>query len=128
MLSLIAAVNSKGVIGKGGNLPWHDSDDLRRFKRLTDYQTLIVGRKTYESLPTHKFYNRKLVVISESPVKGTENYSFEDAIARFPDAFIIGGESIYKQAIDSGLVKYYYLTLIDNDTEGDTHLPAVFYG
>lgn len=125
MLSLIAAVNKKGVIGNKGAIPWRDADDMYRFKEITKGKICLVGRKTYENLPSSFFDGRAVVCITHDPVLGL---TFERAIAEYPDAFVIGGAEVYEQAIKSGKVKYYYLSIIDNASSGDTFLPPIFFG
>ena len=100
-ISIIVAVAENNAIGKGNKLLWHISDDLKRFKRLTTGHPVVMGKKTYESLPVKPLPNRTNVVISDIEgelINGCEMaYSIEEAIEKCPDneeSCIIGGGSI----------------------------------
>src|SRR5215216_4384675 len=108
-ISLIAAVAENGVIGRQGQLPWRLSDDLRRFKRLTMGHTIIMGRRTWESIG-RALPGRRAVVVTRQ-----DNYPVRDAsvsvvgsidealqvaeTAGDPEAFIIGGSEVYRAAL-----------------------------
>lgn len=117
MLSLIVAINKKGYIGNKGKLPWHDQHDLLRFYELTEFRTCIAGRKTYESLPKFFLSTRRVLCASH------KNTPLDSLIRSNPDAFILGGAEIYRQALTTGLVKYFYISVIDDESEGDTLFP-----
>ena len=115
------------VIGVDNRLPWHLPDDLKHFKHLTLNKAIIMGRKTWESLPG-LLPNRRHIVISRNPdyvVQGAETVnSLEQAIELVgPDepAFIVGGGNVYQQAIK--LADKMYLTIVDSDIEGDAFFP-----
>ena len=100
---MIWAQDRKNAIGKDGELPWHFSDDLKNFKRLTTGNAIIMGRKTWDSLPTKPLPNRRNIVISRSPQSDVESYtSIEECVATLKqdpevsDVYIIGGMSIYQ--------------------------------
>ena len=129
-LTIIVAAAQNNVIGKDNNLIWHLSDDLKRFKNLTNGHHIIMGRKTFESFPK-PLPNRTHVVITRQ-----DNYavpddvivvnSLEDAIdASKKDAqpFIIGGGEIYKQAM--AIADKLELTRVHHNFEGDTYFPDV---
>ena len=113
MISIIAAVSENRAIGKDNKLLYWLPNDLKRFKALTTGHTIIMGRKTYDSLPKGALPNRRNVVISRSvsSIPGCEVYgSLDVAIAKVhsspaegdgPDneIFIIGGASVYEQAL-----------------------------
>lgn len=105
MISIIAAVAKNNGIGYQNKLLYWLPDDLKRFKQLTTGHTIIMGRRTYESLPKGALPNRRNVVISRSikELPGCDVYaSLEEAIANCKteeDIFIIGGESVYRQAM-----------------------------
>lgn len=123
-LLVIAALDRKRVIGRGGKLPWHLSEDLKRFKRLTKGHVVLMGRKTYESLEK-PLPERRNVVLSSRPIAGVESYrSLPEALRVLEDAdtvFIIGGGEVFRQAlpIADGL----HLTIVDGEHEGDTFFP-----
>lgn len=128
-LALIVAVARNGVIGKGGALPWHVSEDLKHFKNTTKGHAVIMGRKTFESIG-RPLPQRRNIVISRregASFAGCEvANSLTKAIdlARTSDAcpFIIGGASLYHEALP--LATEIHLTTIDSEVEGDTHFPA----
>jgi dihydrofolate reductase len=123
-LLIIAALDRNHVIGKDGKLPWHLPADLQRFKRLTTGHTVLMGRKTYESLG-RPLPNRRNVVLSSRPVEGVETYaSLSEALRALEDVdtvFIIGGGEIFRQALP--IVDGLYLTIVDGEHEGDTFFP-----
>jgi dihydrofolate reductase len=123
-LIIIAALNKKRVIGKDGKLPWHISEDLKRFKRLTLEHTVLMGRKSYESLGK-PLGHRRNVVLTSTKIPGVETYSgIKDALAALKDqekVFVIGGGEIFKQFLDKA--DELRLTLVDNDLDGDTYFP-----
>ena len=101
-IHLIWAQDFKGGIGKQGQLPWHISEDLKNFKKITLNSTIIMGRKTWDSLPFKPLLNRRNIVISHSNVSNVEVYhNIDDCINTLKNEliskiFIIGGSSIYK--------------------------------
>ena len=128
-LVLIAAVGADGAIGKGGQLPWHLSEDLKRFRRLTTGHAVIMGRKTYDSIgkPLPKRTN---VVVSRAGREWAESVvaapSFEAALqaayAVDSSPFVIGGGEIYRLALP--LATRLELTLVEQAVPGaDAHFP-----
>lgn len=128
----VVACSKNRVIGKENQLPWHFPSDMKFFKELTSGSTVIMGRKTYDSIP-EKFRplpNRKNFVLSRS-----ENESENDSLFYFKTidealkavstekAFIIGGASIYEQTQNK--VDGIYLTFIHQNYEGDAYYPEV---
>ena len=131
---IIAAMANNRVIGKDNVLPWSIKKDMQHFKELTKGWPCIMGRKTWESLPKKPLPGRLNVVISGSreQVAGSSEQDVEvykslnDAIKQCADyekIFIIGGESIYKQAMD--IANKIELTLIHQDYDGDTYFPEI---
>jgi len=128
MLSIIASIDENNAIGANNKLLCRLPNDLRRFKRLTTGHTVIMGRKTFESLPNGALPNRTNVVITrnaESSFEGCETYSqLQTAISRHQhenEIFIIGGATVYEQAI--GLADKLYLTCIHHSFD---HTDAFF--
>jgi dihydrofolate reductase len=126
-VSLIVAMDRSGVIGRDGSLPWHLSADLKRFKQLTMGHHIIMGRKTFESLP-RVLPGRTSVVVTRQPdfqaVGAIVTHALNDAIAassRDDEAFIIGGAEIYQQAFP--LVDRIYLTEVAAVVVGDVRFP-----
>ncbi|MBW2159013.1 MAG: dihydrofolate reductase, partial [Deltaproteobacteria bacterium] len=105
-LALIVAVARNGVIGKGGALPWHVSEDLKHFKKTTSGHVIIMGRKTHDSIG-RALPKRRNIVVTRQPgalFAGCETaHSLAEAIAlaRTTDdcPFIIGGASLYEEAL-----------------------------
>tara|TARA_B100001964_G_C14091163_1_gene534851 strand:- start:425 stop:907 length:483 start_codon:yes stop_codon:yes gene_type:complete len=115
-IHLIWAQDKMGGIGKNGKLPWHITEDLQNFKKVTLNQTVIMGRKTWDSLPIKPLPNRHNIVISRSLQKNVTTYqSYNECIKQLnknniEKAFIIGGRSLYKLFFDNA--KYLHITNI----------------
>ena len=127
-MALIAAVARNGVIGANNTLPWKLPADLARFRALTTGHTVIMGRKTWQSLG-RPLKDRQNVVVTRDRSFATDGAqtaaSFRDALAmsRLPaPAFCIGGGELYADALP--LASLMYLTEIDRDFEGDVRFPA----
>ncbi|MDR2894897.1 MAG: dihydrofolate reductase [Alistipes sp.] len=124
MGSIIVAVSRGGVIGAAGRMPWHIAEDLRYFKRVTLGSTVVMGRRTFASLG-RPLPGRLNVVVTRDEGFSAEGvvvaHSLEEALAAHPDAFVIGGGDIYRQALP--LVDRLYVTRIEADFEGDTRFP-----
>jgi len=126
-ISLIAAMAGNRVIGVGNALPWRLPADLRRFKRLTLGHHILMGRKTWESLPG-KLPGRTHVVVTRTPGYQAEGalvrHSLEEAMAACAgdeEIFFIGGADLYRQALP--LADRLYLTEIRRDFAGDAWFP-----
>ncbi len=105
MITIIAAYDEERGIGKDNTLPWHIPADLAFFKRTTLGHPIVMGRKTYESLPKRPLPGRVNLVVTSGEITGVECFSsIRDAIdmakLHFDEIFIIGGQSIYEQTID----------------------------
>lgn len=139
MFSHIVAISENRCIGKDGKLLWHVPEDLKRFKSLTLNHSVIMGRKTFESIGARPLIQRENIIISSK--KNIFNQCNEDVLIfeNLNDAisycqtpsnkwnrneiFIIGGESIYKQTMT--LINKIYLTLIHKQFDGDTFYPKI---
>ena len=132
-LSILVAMAKNRVIGRDNKLPWHLPADLKHFKFLTMGQTIVMGRKTFESIGK-VLPGRASIIITrqtdyEAPGATVVN-SLEDALVvcedtNTPDSenFIIGGEKLYRQTIK--LCQRIYLTEIQQDFEGDVYFPEL---
>ena len=126
MLALIAAVSKNNVIGNKGVIPWKIKGEQKRFKELTTGNTVIMGKRSFEEIGK-PLPNRRTIVISSTASYQAENCitleSLAEAIAyvREEDAFVAGGEQLYREALP--LVDVMYLTRIDLEVEGDTYFP-----
>lgn len=133
MLSIIVAIAENGAIGNKGQLVYHISADLKRFKALTTGHTVLMGRKTFESLPKGALPNRRNIVLTRNrslTFPGAEVFSSIDEALDNCGAdekiYVIGGAEIYRQAIP--MADELELTLIhDTPAEADTFLPAINY-
>jgi dihydrofolate reductase len=130
MISIIVAVSEDWGIGKDNELLWHISEDLKRFKRLTSGNTVVMGKKTWESLPRRPLPGRKNIVLTDNSKEIIENaltcYSIEDALSKCsPDeeVFIIGGGSIYRQFMP--LADRLYITHVHKKAPADIYFPEI---
>jgi dihydrofolate reductase len=130
-LSLIVAVAENGVIGHNNQLIWHLPNDLKQFKRLTTGHSIIMGRKTFESIGK-PLPNRTSIIISRNldfqidgciTVDSLENAILFAKQIEDEEAFIIGGAEIYRLALP--IVDKIYLTEVHHAYEGDTFFPVI---
>jgi dihydrofolate reductase len=132
-VSIIAALAENGVIGRDGKLPWHLSADLRRFKQLTMGHTIVMGRRTWESIG-RRLPGRKMIVVSrrhdyQVAIEGILlAANLEDALDRAAahgkeEVFIIGGAELYKDALPRA--DRLYVTRVRANVAGDTYFPPV---
>lgn len=126
-LCLVAAVAENGVIGRGNRLPWHLPADLAHFKRLTLDKPILMGRRTWESLPG-RLPRRHHIVLTTDPGYRAEGCtlvrSLDEAIAAAGDAselMVVGGSSVYAAALPRAV--RLYLTLVHVRVDGDTRFP-----
>ena len=129
MLSLITAVSENGVIGKGNRLPWQISSDLKRFKRLTMGHTLILGRKTFESIG-RPLPGRDIVVLTRS--EGCDfpgvrvAHSIDEALQYASldnEPYVGGGAQIYARTLP--LAERIHLTRVHATIQGDVLFPKI---
>lgn len=134
--SLILARGRNGVIGMEGGLPWHLPGDLASFRRLTLGKPVLMGRKTWDSLPRKPLPGRPTIVVSREgrcPLPGAWVYSGLEtacaaaaamAVARGEDeVFVIGGATLYRQCLD--FANRIYLTEVDAAPAGDVYAPPI---
>lgn len=131
MLALIVAVADNGAIGKDNQLLWHIPEDLQYFKKLTTGHTIVMGRKTLESLP-FKLPNRTHWVITrhadyEPPYEDVQVFTSVQAVLKaIPKeevVYCIGGAEIYKELMP--YADYVYMTEVHEDFEGDVYFPTL---
>jgi len=129
---LIVAIADDHAIGVKGGLPWHLSEDLKYFKRMTQGCPVIMGRTTYFSLPFHPLKGRKNIVLNlgGDPIpEATCVYSFDEAFAEAEKenaerSFVMGGASVYKAAID--MMDRLYITHVHTTIpEADAFFPVI---
>jgi dihydrofolate reductase len=137
-ISIIVAIGKNREMGKNGKIPWHISEDFKRFKQITLGHPVIMGRKTWESLPVKPLPNRFNIVITRDPefkpAGAIVCNSIENAIKKAQEMlkqvqydmkkeeiFIIGGGQVFGQAMP--LVNKLYLTIIDRNFDADIFFP-----
>jgi len=131
MLALIAALARNRTIGLNGQLPWYLPEDMKHFRETTGDKTVLMGRRTWESLPA-KFRplpRRRNIVVSRNPAFLAPGACVAGSIADAlclagddPEVFVIGGEEVYRQTLP--LAQRLYLTEIAADYPGDAFFPA----
>ncbi len=130
MISLVVAHASNGVIGREGGLPWRLPGDMKRFRELTVGHTVVMGRRTYESLPDayRPLPRRRNAVLSSDHGYSADGAEVFDSLAAAlsaceNDCFVVGGGVTYRDALP--LAGRVYATEIDADIEGDAFFPAL---
>lgn len=131
MISIIAAIAENRAIGINNDLPWKLPNDMKRFRELTTGHTVIMGRKTFESLPNGALPNRTNIVVTRNNTVTFENCilfdNLQDAIKKYntqEEIFVIGGASIYDQVIN--LADKLYITLVRHSFENaNTFFPEI---
>ena len=131
MFSIIVAIAKNNVIGKDNKLIWHLPEDLKRFKKITTGHTIIMGRKTFESLG-RVLPNRKHIVLCNDAQLNIDDKNVEiinsvDKLEKYENSenenFVIGGASIYKLLLPK--TNKLYITRINQEFEGDVYFPEI---
>ncbi len=128
-ISLIVAAATNNVIGRDGGLPWHLSEDLKRFKRLTTGKPVIMGRLTYESIGKPLPDRRNIVISSRKglEIDGCEVVASPDAAIELTaddeEVMVIGGGGVYAQMLP--MADRIYLTRVHASVDGDTYIPEI---
>ena len=129
-LTIIVAVAENNAIGLGNKLIWHLSDDLKRFKAITNGHHIIMGRKTFESFPKPLPNRTHVVITRQTDYKAPQDvilvHNLEDALEASKNdtqPFIIGGGQIYKQALS--IADKIELTRVHHNFEADTYFPEI---
>ena len=130
MINIIVAVTNNFCIGNNGDLVQRNKEDMKLFKQLTEFKTVIMGRKTYQSLPA-PLKNRINVVLTNSPQKATDcNVVFTTFEELNLDAnieyWVIGGAEIYEKFLAENLVDKIYLSKFNIEVNGDTYFPEKY--
>ena len=131
MISIIVAIAENYAIGKKGDLLCHMPADLKHFKNITGGHTVLMGERTFLSLPKHPLPNRRNIVLTDVPGKTFEGaetvYSLEELVAKVKpeeEAFVIGGGMVYRQMMP--LADKLYITHIHHSWEdADTFFPEI---
>ncbi len=128
-ISLIVAAATNNVIGRDGGLPWHLSEDLKRFKRLTMGKPIIMGRLTHEAIGKPLPDRRNIVISSRNDleIEGCEVVANPDDALKLAagaeEVMVIGGGKVYEQMLP--MADRIYLTRVDDTPEGDTFFPEI---
>lgn len=126
MIKIIAIVDADFGISKNGGIPWSFGEDLQFFREKTVNQTIIMGRKTFFSLPHGPLKDRQNCIVSRKfksiPDADKIFESLESAITCHPDSWIIGGANIFNYALAHGLVDYALITKVKSRHGADTFL------
>ena len=127
VVSFVLARADNGVIGRDGGLPWRLPGDMRRFKELTMGKPVVMGRKTWDSLPKKPLPGRENIVVTRDASFRADGavvvHALGDALAREADEIcIIGGAEIYAQALPHAT--RIHLTEVHGDIDGDTRMPG----
>lgn len=127
IVSVIAARAENDIIGRGNALPWHLPRDLQRFKALTTGHTIIMGRRTWESIG-RPLPNRRSIVVTSDPAYRAEGievaHSLDEALVRCTDeeeVFVIGGTALFEAALP--VAQRLYLTTVHGRPDGDATFP-----
>lgn len=132
MITIIAAIAKNNVIGSKNDLPWYLPEDLKHFKEITTGHTVIMGRKTYESIISRigkPLPNRKSVVITRNtsyqvPDEVQKYTMLDEALQKHPeDVYVIGGASMYEQALS--YADRLIITHIHQEYQGDSYFPTI---
>ena len=128
-IHLIWAQEINGGIGKDGKLPWHISEDLKNFKKITLNSTIVMGRNTWESLMVRPLPERRNIVLSHKEIANVECYtSMEECVEKLDGEgieklFVIGGSQVYQNFIHKA--DELHITLVNEITENiDTYFPV----
>jgi dihydrofolate reductase len=129
MITLIAAIDDNRLIGHDDKLPWHIPADFKHFKETTLGHPIVMGRKTYDSLPRRPLPGRtNLVVTRSGHVEGAKSFTdiaeaISEGLRESTEVFIIGGQSIYEQTI--GIANRLLITHVDGTFEGNYWFPEI---
>lgn len=135
---ILVAYDDKRVIGDHGKIPWHSSEDMKLFKQKTTGHPVLMGRKTYESLPVKPLPGRLNVVLTRdlskigSPMGENGPYYVADLLpfinltrSRGEDLYIIGGADVYTLALKLGVVDKIIVSKMQGSYPGDTYFPIL---
>lgn len=129
-ITIIAAIAENGIIGDHNEMLWHISADLKRFKKLTSGHTVVMGNKTFQSLPVRPLPKRTNIVMTRDKNRIAAScimaHSLEDAVEKMDregENFVIGGGDIYAQFLP--LAQKLFITRVHRSFTGDTFFPEI---
>ncbi|MFK7968174.1 MAG: dihydrofolate reductase [Rickettsiaceae bacterium] len=133
----IMAVTEEGVIGKNNSLPWNYPEELKHFRQITHEHTIVMGRKTYDSIPRNSLSNKKLIVFSRSSKTSDNNIIFVKSLHEYFDIInhlgesekilMVGGAEIAHLFLRHKLISSFLLTRIHQLYSGDTYLDLKYF-
>lgn len=131
MLNFIVAMGKNYAIGRNGILPWHLPADLQHFKRITEGNSIIMGRKTFESLPKILPNRHHIVITRDTQYKVDDNRitvlhsleSLTESLEKDKEYFVIGGSEIFEQLLPK--TNRIYMTELEQEFEADTFFPEL---
>lgn len=132
LISIVVVMAKNGVIGLDNRLPWHLPADLAHFKDVTMGKPMVMGRKTWESLPGLLPGRRHIVITRDRSYRAdgcTLVHSLDqalEAVVGAPEVMVVGGGAIYKESLPRA--DRLYLTLVDAEVTGDTRFPEIDFG
>jgi dihydrofolate reductase len=128
MISIIAAIGQQNELGKDNQLPWYISDDLKRFKKLTSGHSVIMGRKTFDSINNKSLPNRRNIVLTKEQNLKSDQFevvhSLDEALKILDPAeevFVIGGAAVYNLLLP--VTNRMYLTIVHKKFNADVYFP-----
>lgn len=135
-IGMIVAMTQTRGIGYKGDIPWNHPEDLRRFRKITGHSPLIMGRKTWESLPIHPLPNRMNIVMTRHPEElhmqcdgmitvSSSGEAIQVAKSYGSTAWVIGGQAVYETFINHPLLDMIYTTVIPGDYKCDTFFTEI---
>ncbi|MEM7466268.1 MAG: dihydrofolate reductase [Pseudomonadota bacterium] len=133
-INIIVATAANGVIGRDGDLPWHISADLKRFKRITMGHPIVMGRKTFESLPRGPLPGRRNIIVTRQQKYENRTLSKDclvvdsmsaaiTATVSHDEMMVIGGAALYAEALP--VSRRIFLTEVHAEVEGDVYCPPI---
>lgn len=129
-LSIIVAIAQNGAIGKDNNLLWHISDDLKRFRALTSGHSVVMGRRTFDSLPKKPLPNRRNIVLTHNHDFASSDVEVAFSVGQVlkmalsdDETFIIGGATLYQQFLP--FANHLYVTWVYRDFDADAFFPPI---
>ncbi|MBQ3564707.1 MAG: dihydrofolate reductase [Alphaproteobacteria bacterium] len=124
MIKLIAIVEKNLGIAENGKIPWEFEEDRKFFREKTLNSIVIMGRKTFESIPNAPLKNRKNCVITKKNIQNDVECfrTLEEAVQKYPSCWIIGGAQLYNYALEKNVVQYMLITHVNAEYNPDIFL------
>jgi len=131
-ISIVVAMSPNGIIGKDGKIPWHCKNELKLFKSITTGTAVVMGRKTWESLPVAPLPNRLNIILSNKAPRVNNGAQYATSILEaakiaeqsgYNELMVIGGSTVYAQALM--YANKLFVSVMKKDYEGDTEFPML---